>query len=398
MNSDIRIPLFLAAKNILHQKVLFSLIVLIITLSFVSVTIISAMILGFVNTIDNQIIEYSHGNILVEPKEDEIFIEDALVKLDKIRRVPGVIAATRRYQLAANLVKEDRQTSGFGFFAIDPLEEKQVTSVHKRMRKGEYLTPMDSGEIIIGSEIAGGGEQIYFGEEETLSAEVGDRITVSFSNGIKKEFRTKGIFNPGDVYTPSYAYIAIQDAEKILGVTEKASFIVVKVPKGSEEGYIKKFKELGINDVFKTWGDKLSTSKVVISIFGTINILLSTVGLFIVFITVFIIIYINLANRRRQIGILKAIGIDEKVITKSYTFQSMLYGITGILLGIITIKAMTTYWATNPLVTPFGLVAPELSTSSIIIASTMLFVSSIIGGYIPSIKASKEDIIQLIWG
>ncbi len=397
MKNSIRLPLFLATKNILHQKVLYALIVVIIMLSFVSATVVSATILGFVNTINNQIIEYSHGSILIEPKEDSIFVDDALLKLDKIRRVPGVTAATRRYSLAATLVKKDRETAGFGFFAIDPLEEKKVTSVYRHMLKGEYLTPKDSGEIIIGSEIAGGGEQIYFGEEDTLSAEIGDQIWVSFSNGVEKEFRTKGIFNPGDVYSPSYAYITIEDAEEILDVSGKASVIVVKVPKGTESYYIKKFKELGINDVFKTWEDKLSTSKVVISIFGIINILLSTVGLFIVFVTVFVIIYINLAHKRRQIGILKAIGINETVITQSYTIQSMIYGITGIIGGMIGIKAMTAYWAVRPLETPFGLVAPELSTFSIVMASTMLLLSSIIGGYLPSFKASKEDIIKLIW-
>jgi putative ABC transport system permease protein len=397
MKNSIRLPLFLATKNILHQKVLYALIVLIIMLSFVSATVVSATILGFVNTINNQIIEYSHGGILIEPREDEIYIDDALLKLDKIRRVPGVTAATRRYSLPATLFKKDRQTAGFGFFAIDPVEEKKVTFIYRHMRKGEYLTPKDSGEIIIGSEIAGGGEQIYFGEEDTLSAGIGDIIRVSFANGVEKEFRTKGIFNPRDVYSPSFAYITIDDAEEILGESGKASLIVVRVPKGTEDYYIKRFKELGINDVFKTWEDKLSTSKVVISIFGTINILLSTVGLFIVFVTVFVIIYINLAHKRRQIGILKAIGINETVITQSYTIQSMIYGVSGIIGGGVLIWAMTAYWAVHPLDTPFGLVAPELSSYSIVMASTMLLISSIIGGYIPSLKASKEDIIKLIW-
>ena len=397
MKGNLRLSFFLAVKNTLHQKPLFALIVLIITLSFVSATIVSATILGFVNALNNQIIDYSHGSILIEPKEDAIFIDDALEKLDKIRRVPGVIAATRRYSFGAALFKKDREAAGFGFFGIDPLEEKKVSKVYRYMKQGEYLTPKDRGEIIIGSEVAGGGEQLWFAEEDTLSARVGDKIRVSFANGVEREFHTKGIFNPRDIYSTSFSYITIQDAEEILGVSGKASLIAVRVPKGTESYYVKRFKELGINDVFKTWEDKLSTSAIVISMFGTINILLSTVGLFIVFVTVFVIIYINLAHKRRQIGILKAIGINEKVITQSYTIQSMIYGASGIIAGVILIKAMTAYWAVHPLNTSLGFVTPELSASSIIIASIMLFLSSIIGGYIPSFKAAKEDIIKLIW-
>ncbi len=398
MKGNPRLSFFLAVKNILHQKPLFILIVLIISLSFVSATIVSATILGFVNALNNQIIDYSHGSILIEPKEDELFIDDALEKLDKIRRVPGVIAATRRYSLGATLFKKDREAAGFGFFGIDPDDEKKVSKVYMHMRKGEYLTPGDRGEIIIGSEIAGRGEEIFFLEEDTLSAEVGDKIRVSFANGVQKEFRTKGIFNPRDIYSTSFAYITIKDAEEILGVSGKASLIAVRVPKGTESYYIKKFKELGINDVFKTWEDKLSTTAIIISLFGTINLLLSAVGLFIVFVTVFVIIYINLAHKRKQMGILKAIGINEKVITWSYTIQSMIYGVSGIITGAIMIKVMTVYWTVNPLNTPLGFVVPELTTSSTVIVSAMLLFSSIIGGYIPSVKASKEDIIKLIWG
>jgi len=397
MKSNIRLSFFLAVKNSLHQKALFALIVIIISLSFVSATIVSATILGFVNALNDQIIEYSHGSILIEPKEDEVFIGDALEKLDKIRRVPGVIAATRRYSLGATLFKKNREAAGFGFFGIDPVEEKKVSEVYRHMHKGEYLTPKARGEIIIGSEVAGGGEQLFFVEEDTLSAEVGDKIRVSFANGVEREFRTKGIFNPKDIYSTSFSYITIKDAEEILGVSGKASIIAVRVPKGTEAYYVRKFKELGINDVFKTWEDKLSTSAIVISMFGTINILLSTVGLFIVFVTVFVIIYINLAHKRRQIGILKAIGINETVITHAYTIQSMIYGASGIIAGAIMIKILMAYWAVRPLNTPLGFVIPELTASSIILASTMLFVSSIIGGYIPSLKASKEDIIKLIW-
>jgi putative ABC transport system permease protein len=397
MKNNLKLSLFLAFKNAIHQKLLFALIVLIITLSFVSATIVSATILGFVNALNNQIIEFSHGTILIESKDDEIFVDNAIEKLNKIRRVPGVVAATRRYSLGATLFKKDRSTSGFGFFAIDPVEEKKVTTIYRHMQKGEYLTPKDRGEIIIGSEIAGGGEQIWLQEKDTLSAEVGDTLQVSFANGIQKEFRIKGIFNPKDVYSPSYAYITIEDAEEILDESGKASLIAVKVPKGTETFYINKFKELGVNDDFKTWEDKLSTTAAVNSLFGTINLLLSTVGLFIVFVTVFVIIYINLAHKRRQIGILKAIGINEKVITHSYTIQSMIYGISGILAGIILLNALVAYWTARPLNTPLGLVAPELNTSPLILSSAMLMVSSIIGGYIPSLKASKEDIIKLIW-
>ena len=234
-------------------------------------------------------------------------------------------------------------------------------------------------------------------EDETLEAEIGDRLKAAFGAGGVREFRVKAVVNPRDIYAVMQAYITIEDAEEILGIENKASVIAVKVDKGEESQYVKKFKELGIGEEIRTWEDKAGTTAQITSIFSVIDYLLTTIGLVIVLIIIFVVTYISIIYKRSQIGILKAIGIDEKVIVLTYMLQSILYGVFGIIIGLVFTWFLVAYFRVNPIDMILGFVTPRMTDQIIILASVMILVSSLIGGFLPSYMASKEDIVKLIW-
>ena len=398
MGNLLKVSFFLALKNLLSRKRLFAMTVLIVALSFVSVTFTSAMIAGVSETMNNQLINKMYGNIIIEPREGEVYINDVDVLLEKIRSVPGVKGAAPRYYLGGNFFKNKKPyPAAFGFMAIDPVEEKKVTDVYMDVSRGEYLTEKSRGELMLGSHIAGGAEQYIMPEDETLEAEIGDRLKAAFGAGGVREFRVKAVVNPRDIYAVMQAYITIEDAEEILGIENKASVIAVKVDKGEESQYVKKFKELGIGEEIRTWEDKAGTTAQITSIFSVIDYLLTTIGLVIVLIIIFVVTYISIIYKRSQIGILKAIGIDEKVIVLTYMLQSILYGVFGIIIGLVFTWFLVAYFRVNPIDMILGFVTPRMTDQIIILASVMILVSSLIGGFLPSYMASKEDIVTLIW-
>ncbi|WP_332881539.1 FtsX-like permease family protein [Methanosarcina horonobensis] len=66
----------------------------------------------------------------------------------------------------------------------------------------------------------------------------------------------------------------------------------------------------------------------------------TVVGLIVGAALIFIIIYINTLNRKREIGILKAIGISPGSIIISYFFISLFYVISGVGLGLVLFLAV----------------------------------------------------------
>lgn len=398
MGNLLKVSFFLALKNLRSAKRLFAMTVLIVALSFVSVTFTSAMITGMSEAMNDQLIDKMFGNIVIEPREGEFYIDDVDALLEKIRSVPGVRGAAPRYYLGGNFFKNKKPyPAAFGFMAIDPVEEKKVTNVYKDVSRGRYLTEKSRGEMLLGTHISGGKEQYVMPTEETLEAEVGDRFYVAFGTGEVRQFRIKGIVNPRDLYAVMQAYMTIEDAEEILGVHNKASAIAIRVDKGREKEYIKKFKELGIREEIRTWETKAGTTALMTSVFSLIEYLLTTIGLVIIFVIIFVVTYISIIYKRSQIGILKAIGIDERVIILSYMIQAIFYGVFGIILGIIFSRLLVIYFALHPIDTILGFVIPILTDRIAIMSSAMILVSSMIGGFLPSYMASRENIIKLIW-
>ena len=66
---------------------------------------------------------------------------------------------------------------------------------------------------------------------------------------------------------------------------------------------------------------------------GLVRNIMNAIGLLIAFVIIFVVIYVNIVNKKRQIGVQKAIGIEQNVIVASFVLQAMLYAGTGIILG-----------------------------------------------------------------
>ena len=67
------------------------------------------------------------------------------------------------------------------------------------------------------------------------------------------------------------------------------------------------------------------------AVFDIINVISTIVSLVIAVVVIFIVIFINTVYRRKQIGILQAIGIDRSIIIKSYIFQALFIFASGTL-------------------------------------------------------------------
>jgi putative ABC transport system permease protein len=400
MLSDIRTGLFLALKNIFRKKLLFSLIVLIIALGFINMVFFTSFINGMMHALDDGVITMQYGNIIIQPKEDDIYIDNADSILRKVRSVSGVSAATRRYDLSAVLTNEQKEKTigSWMFQAIDPEEEKEVT-ITQDFLIGQYLSQNDRDQIVLGAHLAGtGGAAKFMPIGEALEVGEGDKITVTYSNGLKKEYRVKGVIDGRDFFAVMSAYITIKEAEDILNLSNKASNIYVRVPTGQEEQFIRKFKELGINQEIRRWEDKAGQANLISGLFSVVNKIFYAVGIIIIFFTIYVATNINVINNRKQFGILKAIGVRRLTIKLSYVFTAVFYGIFGILLAMAIMKIITVQLAGNPVDTPLGFVYPVLKESLLWTSVFVVFVGTIIGSYIPITKERRKNIISLIWG
>ncbi|RPJ52167.1 MAG: FtsX-like permease family protein, partial [Methanobacteriota archaeon] len=170
--------------------------------------------------------------------------------------------------------------------------------------------------------------------------------------------------------------------------------ITVKAKSGYSEKFIRdELQSYGVAEDVHTTADLLSKSMGrALQSFEIINMVSLIVSIIITTVVLFIVITIKTINSRRQIGILKAIGVDKEVIMHNYGFQVIILAIFGIILGIVLTSLLAIYMSANPIVTPEWSAYLYLTPMDIIMNSLILLGAAIVAGYVPAWRVSQEDI------
>ncbi len=398
MFNNFKLSTFLALRSMMKgNKSTLLLIIFIMSMVFVNLVFINSIFLGVTEATNNQVINSLYSNIVIEPKKDAKYISDVYSLEQKIKNIPGVAGISAQYVTGATLSFEDKHGT-WTVRSIDPDDEMKVTTNYNFLIAGKYLSRLDRNEILLGKEIAGG----YGGDLDysSLGVKVGDNIDVLYNNGVKKSYRVKGIFDANFIQTNTMAYISQKEMESVVGLEDKASQILVKtIDKGNEDSYIKQFQEMGIKEEIKPWTVYSGMVKNITNSFNMISMMISAIGLFVAVITIFIIVYTSTISKRKQIGILRAIGIEESVIIQSYIFQALFIVICGIIIGLIIIFiAIKPYFIEHPLKFPIGLASLLILPERVTFNAISLVIAAIAAGFIPSWLAVRKTIIDTIWG
>jgi len=373
--------------------------VLIIGMCFTNMIFLPSLFNGIGNSITEQVVDYEVGNVLVSPElgTGDQYVTNLSDTLGLINGMPGVERATPHITEGATLVYRDRVLP-VSVRAIEPDDERYVSPLYTKMIAGNYLGDTDTGEVIIGKPVAGNpairAEDEY--QPSLGGVRVGDSITIKYANGYTRDYRVEGIYSTGWSEADSAVYVSWTDMGNVLGQQplDYADDITVKVAPGYSETFVKnELEQYGISQRVQTTADLLAKSLgQALQSFDIINTVSLIVSIIITTVVLFIVITIKTLNSRRQIGILKAIGVDKEVIMHSYGFQVMILAVLGIILGIVLTLLLAVYMAYHPIVTPEWSASLSLTPWDLAVNSLVLFVAAIIAGYVPAYQVSREDI------
>jgi ABC-type antimicrobial peptide transport system permease subunit len=126
---------------------------------------------------------------------------------------------------------------------------------------------------------------------------------------------------------------------------------------------------------------------------------ISSIGLVVASITIFIVIFINAVTRRKFIGILKGIGISGEAIEISYMFQSFFYAMIGAGIGLLILYGfLVPYFTAHPIVLPISNAIIVAPVSGTMIRVALLAFATVIAGYIPARMIVRKNTLDSILG
>jgi putative ABC transport system permease protein len=394
---ELKVAFLLALRSLQRGSMSSTLLtILIIGMCFTNMIFLPGLFGGIEQSITKQLVDYEVGNVLVSPKSGDQYVSDLHATLDLINGMPGVERATPHFTKGATL-KYRQRVLGVSVRAISPNDEKSVSPLYTKMIAGSYLGQDDTGEVIIGKPVAGDASIRQEDEYQPSlgGVRVGDSITIDYGNGYVKDYRVKGIFFTGWREADSAVYVTSTDMALVdPKAADNADYITVKAKPGYSETFIKnELIQYGVSQKVQTTSDLLSKSLgEAFQSFAIINLVSLIVSIIITTVVLFIVITIKTLNSRRQIGILKAIGVDKEVIMHNYGFQVIILAVLGIILGIAITLLLAAYMAVHPVVTPSWSATMYLTPMDLLMNSCILFCAAVVAGYVPAYQVSREDI------
>lgn len=374
-------------------------IVLILGLIFMNLVFLPALINGMMGFFVGAVQDYAYGDVIIEPTEDNVYINNADSVLQKVRSINGVRDATKRLA-AGGSISYKQKVVGTNIIGVLPTEEERVSKYPQIVRQGEFLGELSKDEIMVGAITAGisSASQIY---DDLGGVSVGSIVNITYSNGVERAYKIKGIHEGSTEMTDMNVLIHYKELEDVFGAQDKASSIIIRVENTGEEAEIKeKIIDAGINEDVFTWQEKAEALvKQAIQSIGSIDIMSKIISLIVGAALIFIIIYINTLNRKREIGILRAIGITPSSIRISYVLISLVYVGLGIIIGLTMFISLTLYLQANPIVFYETLtIAPVISVSDLVESALIMMGMSIVAGFIPAWFVTRQNILKAIWG
>lgn len=318
---------------------------------------------------------YEQVSVLTGEQLPEAIPFDVVKKISAIKGLAAVPYLTERTAIKNSPVP-----------VIGILPEKMKAFKNWEIDKGDYFSSQDERAVIVGFSIA---QQFKLNPTDEVKIR-GESFTIK---GILKETGSKD-----DIAM----FMPLSVAQKLYGIDDMVSFIAIKVDDITKtDEYILKIQETANVAVVS---DK-QLLKSVLSIVGTVSLTLQIIAAVAILAAAFGIINTMMTaihERRREIGILQAIGAKRGTIFNVFLLESGFYGLLGGVIGVIIgfiFSAVATPYISQNEFTAFlkGSQVVESFDLRLVFGSLIfsLFVS-LVSGFYPAWRASKLSPVEAI--
>ena len=389
----------LALKNVRHRGLRSWLTLLGIIIGITAVIALLSLGQGLQNAITGQFSGISADRLVVSNAEAGFGPpgSTAVKKLtshdqELIERVSGVVSTIPRL-IRITTVEYNRQAQ-FIFTGSMPANAESLefmyTTFQMNVASGRLLKASDRNVVLLGSDIA---KETRFDKE----IRAGTHLKIQ-----GKEFEVIGILEPmGNVQFNQAIFMPEEDLKDILNIDDEIDILIVKIAdlKRSEEIAAEITRKMR-KDRHEKEGEEdfaVQTPAALLSSVGTIltiiNIVvagIAAIALLIGAIGVSNTMFTSVVERRREIGVMKAVGARNKDILTLFLIESGLLGLIGGILGVL-LGVVFAYVASAAANFALGATLLQASFSLPLMISAVLFTFflGIIAGTIPALQASR---------
>ncbi len=302
--------------------------------------------------------------------------------INKIESIPGVSVAAPRIVGQIMLLKEGEKRSmtaqPFSIYGLDPAKEALT-------KKGSLPT---GGTILRGRALKSGDTKAVVLDEDTAKDEkklVGSKIELG-GNKYTVVGLAEAVGGAGRM-----AVVPISEARDILEVpTDKITGIYVETNNPEDDKKIARLIEAKIDDSSaQTTEDFAQQLMGMLSNIDAFLWVISTISIVVGGLGIINTMLMSVRERKKEFGVLKAIGWTQENILQLVMYESILIGILGGIIGV------TLGWIAVQIAKPLLGISIMTVTPSLAIQATLFaIIVGVIGGIYPAWETSRLDPIK----
>ncbi len=313
-----------------------------VTVGVSALVVVIGVMSGMQEDLLGKILE-SSPHVLVLQQGSSLRMDDWETTADRVRQLEGVEAVAPFVLTQVSVLRGNySQPADMYGVALDP-GVPAVTEMEARIQEGAHdLGPTASGlpPVLLGSRLAAR-MQVFNGDTLTLIAF--ENLTVDvmgMPSPSMRQYEVTGTFTTGMYdYDIKNIYVPIAAAQEQLGILDgdRVSGLGVRVHDVDEAGPVSEViqAELGYDFFAVSWS---TTNRALFSALELEKLAMGLILTLIVVVAAFNIVstlVMVVVDRTREIGILKSMGMTDRMILRIFMIQGLSIGIIGTTLGTV---------------------------------------------------------------
>jgi lipoprotein-releasing system permease protein len=305
------------------------------------------VIIGVMNGLQHDLREkilVGSPDIRVLSYGEDLKITDWPSVLAKVRKQPGVVAAAP-FVLTEGVITGGHEYSG-GAYIVGLLPEGRgvpdVTTIRSHTVQGDFRFASSDGKrrgVVLGKLLASRFNKLV-GDSVTLLSAGGAKVNPVTGTVIPKfeSFEVTGIVSTGMYeYDNAYTFIALDKAQELAGLGDGVTGIEVKTTDRWQAGDIAAHLVGALGWPYRTvdWQEQNHSLFQALKLeklgMGVILLLIVLVAAFNIVSTLTMVV----ADKTKEIGILKAMGMPARSIRRIFFAQGLVIGVVGTVFGLL---------------------------------------------------------------
>ncbi|MEE8167500.1 MAG: ABC transporter permease [Candidatus Hydrothermarchaeales archaeon] len=385
----------MSLKNLAYQRMRAVLTLLGVIIGITAVVSMVSIGAGMTKAVEEQFEAFGTNKIIISSTAEMGFKGRGLVDADveDIEEIMGVAFVSPMYSIATGSeFKGDEKIANI--WGLDPDKSERTFSDvgGYQLYRGRWLRSGDRNVIVIGFTIH---DDFY-----NKRVELGNNIKIQ-----GEKFRVVGIFQEtGDPDHDNTIMVNLDRIRELMGREDSVTAVVARVTDGYDVNIVRQrieerlkrrhesaeFTILTSQQLIETISSALKVIQVVFGGIAGVSLVIGGIGIANTMI-------MNVLERTREIGIMKATGATNSQVMRIFLFESGVFGFVGGSIGVFfgyVISKMINV-AAEKYLGP-GLLTTAVTPEMVLYALVFSVVVGIVSGLYPAYKAVKLDPVEAL--